>query len=165
MKKKIYLFLALLLPALLFVFLKYAGKNEFNIPVYYEHGVEGASADCQSGYPTPYVLPDSIQRGLGTGNQEANILVFFKPGLDFKKLKSRLEDEFGLEGIAILEFCNVPDDSLNCARLKKCVFLINDPWETVLIDRQGRIRGYYDLISREEQDRLRVELKVLLKRY
>ena len=30
------MFLALLLPALVFVFLKYAGRNEFNIPVYFE---------------------------------------------------------------------------------------------------------------------------------
>jgi protein SCO1/2 len=165
LKKKLYLFLALLLPALLFVFLKYAGKNEFNIPVYYETGVAGVSTECGSSYPVPYLLPDSVQRGLGTGNREANILVFFKPGLDFNKLKSRMEDEFGLEEVAILEFCNSTEDSLNCVRLKKCVFLLNDPWETVLVDSKGRIRGYYDLISREEQDRLRVELKVLLKKY
>jgi len=34
-----------------------------------------------------------------------------------------------------------------------------------LLDDQRRIRGYYDPQSREEVDRLIVELKILLKKY
>jgi hypothetical protein len=41
-KKIIYLLIALCLPALIFVFLKFFGKNQFDIPVYFKDGVEEA---------------------------------------------------------------------------------------------------------------------------
>jgi hypothetical protein len=161
LKKKIYLFLALLLPALLFVFLKYAGRNEFNIPVYHESGVKNPTG-CLATYPSPYVVPDSVW---GSNRKVVILTIFPKSGLDIHKLKSRIEDEFGLQDITIIEPCVEARDSARCAWLRKCVLLVNDPWETVLIDKEGRIRGYYDLLSREDEDRLRVELKILLKKY
>lgn len=165
MKKTLYLFLALLLPALLFVFLKYAGKNEFNIPTYYEHGVENAPAECMIGHDAPYKVPDSIWRRLGIEQRRANVFVFPGKGSDVKRFKSRMADEFVTEDVGIFAPCYQSIDSTQCARLKECIFLISNPWEAVLIDRMGRIRGYYGLKTREEEDRLRVELKILLRQY
>ncbi len=162
MKKRIYLFLALLLPALLFVFLKYAGRNEFNIPVYHDKGVVQVPGGCVSSYPSPYVVPDSVR---GSDHSEVQVLVFPMAGLDIDKVRSRIEDEFGAADVALLEPCKLSADSATCARLKKCVLLVNDPYEAVLIDSKGQIRGYYALQTREEEDRLRVELKILLKKY
>jgi hypothetical protein len=45
------------------------------------------------------------------------------------------------------------------------VFLLEGPRQAVLIDSQRRIRGFYDLRNRDEVDRLRVELKILLEKY
>lgn len=162
MKKRLYLFLALLLPALLFVFLKYEGRNEFSIPVYHGKGVEHVPADCIASYPSPYLVPDSVRGG---DQREACIIVFPRAGLEIDKVHSRIKDEFEARDFVFLEPCRQAVDSASCARLKKCVLLINDPYEAVLIDSKGQIRGYYALQTREEEDRLRVEMKILLKRY
>ena len=46
-----------------------------------------------------------------------------------------------------------------------CDLLLQKPWTAVVIDDQRRIRGYYDPKTREEVDRLFVELNILLKKY
>ncbi len=165
LKKLLYLFLALLLPALVFVFLKYAGRNEFNIPVYFENGVLEPPSECGVAYPSPYRVPDSVWQRRSITLLDANVLVFPKEGLVLPTLKSKIEGEFGKKDVAFIETSMLTVDSATSSRLRKCVFFVDDPWETVLIDREGRIRGYYDLLSREDEDRLRVELKVLLKKY
>ena len=47
------LFLALLLPVCIFLFLKMFGSNEFNIPIYYQTQVELDSTGCD-GLVAPY---------------------------------------------------------------------------------------------------------------
>jgi hypothetical protein len=49
--------------------------------------------------------------------------------------------------------------------LLDCVLLLNKPWTAVLVDAEKQIRGYYAPSSREEMDRLKMELSILLKRY
>ena len=165
MKKTLYLFLALLLPALLFVFLKYAGRNEFNIPVYYEEGIEKLSSECNVAYGFPYKVADTVWQFLDVVQHRANIVVFAENGTDVDRFKSKMRDEFDMEYLAIIDPCHPSGDSMDCARLEKCIFLVTKPWEAVLVDGQGQIRGYYGLQTREEEDRLRVELKILLKQY
>src|SRR6185436_14560156 len=64
-KKILYLFIALLLPILIFLFLKYFGKNEFDIPVYYEKGVEDSLATkCGAKIDQQYYLSDSSMASL-----------------------------------------------------------------------------------------------------
>ncbi|HRG11297.1 MAG TPA: hypothetical protein PLJ08_22175, partial [Cyclobacteriaceae bacterium] len=96
-RKFIYLFLALLLPGLIFVFLRKYGKNEFNIPVYYETGVTDAPAACGY-YPTPYRVVDSILQVIHTANKP--ILVVADSSTDVKRnlsrLKSELNDSFSV---------------------------------------------------------------------
>src|SRR5258708_3823686 len=59
-RKILYLFLALVLPGLIFIFLKRFGKNEFAIPVYYEENVDSLNNACNTRYPSPYRIPDSV---------------------------------------------------------------------------------------------------------
>jgi hypothetical protein len=76
----------------------------------------------------------------------------------------RLSTEFSSSRLEIVSAGKQwPADSLGWA--KKCYYLTNDPYNTVLIDSTGAIRGYYDVRLRDEEDRLRVELKILLKQY
>lgn len=155
-KKILYLFLALLLPALIFVFLKYFGKNEFDIPVYYQEGVNESSSDCHLTSTGQYLVPDSL---LTKWNWEhASILASFAPEKENKELRQRL-NEAGLEDVQMVL---LKDDG---SKIKECFLLMKEPWDAVLIDTERRIRGYYKLGNRDEMDRLDVELKILLKRY
>ncbi len=164
MKKPLYLFLALLLPGLIFVFLKFAGKNEFKVPVFHELGVESVPSGCALQYGSPYHLPDSLRSVLEL-NRDVNVVVFPAEHLDFHKLKSAIDDEFGAGAVGLTDVHSFTKDSIRLLNWKKCVFLLNDPSQSVLIDNEGKFRGYYDLRSREEVDRLRVELKILLKKF
>jgi hypothetical protein len=85
--------------------------------------------------------------------------------LDFARLQSVLAGEFGEGNVGLKQALLQAGDSATCGRWKKCVFLVNEPWQAVLLDQDKRIRGYYDLRNRDEEDRLRVELKILLKKY
>lgn len=168
MKKLLYLFLALLLPGLIFVFLKYAGKNEFNIPVYYGEGVKDPPKDCDRNYPARYLIPDAILRSANDNKPEAYVLVFPQKEMNTEKVNSFMEniqDEFGSETVWLKDAHDFMTDSLTFAELKNCIFLVRDPWQAVAFDRKGQIRGYYDIRLRDEVDRLRVELKILLKKY
>lgn len=79
-------------------------------------------------------------------------------------IEDRLSVEFPSSRLEIVNAGQQwPADSLNWA--KKCYYLANDPYNAVLIDSTGAIRGYYDVRLRDEEDRLRVELKILLKQY
>lgn len=161
-KKILYLFLALLLPALIFVFLKYAGRNEFNIPIYHEQGVPHPPQACTEAYAIPYRVPDAPWR---FSQYKATVIIFPADGLDRQKLESRINDELGAGIVKIIISEVLSSDPDHVLQLRNCVFLLNDPSQAVLIDGDDRIRGYYDLRSREEEDRLRVELKILLKKY
>ena len=155
----------MILPGLIFVFLKYAGRNEFTVPVYYESGTGTLPGDCSTPALIPYVLPDSLWKVPGVKQWKANVLVFGKPVSVATEVQAAINDEFGNDVIWITDATNVFADSASRSRWEKCVFILKNPWQAVLFDEVGRIRGYYSMDSREEMDRLRVELKVLLKKY
>ncbi|MEJ0056044.1 MAG: hypothetical protein WDN75_10520 [Bacteroidota bacterium] len=164
MKKSLYLFLALLLPGLIFVFLKFAGKNEFTVPVFHENGVEAPPASCGMTYSSPYRVPGSVLTFLEM-SREANVLIFPVEGLNFGKLKQGINDELGTNKVGIIDAKALATDTARLDNWKKCIFLVSAPLQSVLVDSVGKIRGYYDLRSLKEVDRLRVELKILLKKY
>ena len=165
MKKVFYLFLALLLPGLIFVFLKYEGRNEFAIPVYYLEGIGQLSTGCAPSSEKPYVLPDSLWQLTGVKQSRANVLIFEEPPGTVKEWRMAIDEEFGKEIVWLGDASLTIPDSAARDKWKKCIFSLNNPWHAVLFDDKGQIRGYYDPDSREESDRLRVELKILLMKY
>ncbi|HTH54820.1 MAG TPA: hypothetical protein VL728_02160 [Cyclobacteriaceae bacterium] len=154
-KKIVYLFLALLLPALIFVFLKYFGKNEFDIPILYPDGVPEIASECRPASAGQYFVPDSV---LAKRNWNGASVLFIcageKEGIDLRQRLAEAKFE-----VQIIEF------DRSETKLKNCALVMNDPWDAVLIDDQRRIRDYYKLGHRDEMDRLEVELKILLKKY
>jgi len=166
-KKFVYLFLALLLPALIFVFLKYFGKNEFNIPVYYENGIDSVSVSCGGDYSKPYVLPDSVLLAIEATSKPAQVIVF-EPTQATQIELNRLTDIFNQREFTKAEVKVQEGTGVSAARYRRwisCIFFIKKPYNAVLVDDQNRIRGYYTLDSREEMDRLILEMQILLKRY
>jgi hypothetical protein len=151
MIKKLILFVALPLPVLIFFFLKFFGKNEFEVPVYWSHGVDVQGCPPQV---TPYVLPDSALNAWGWKGDKATLII-----LDDRKVindnLARVEDLFEEGDYSTLRVSDVPS----------CLLLAGDSSKVVMIDDKKRIRGYYTPTSQKETDRLGVELRILLKQY
>jgi hypothetical protein len=162
-KKLIYLVLALLLPIAVFVFLRTFGKNEFSIPVYYEQGVvDVAQPGCDYTYLIPYSIPDSVlQRSGWSGKSPVALFVADSSEVVKVNLK-RLQEEFDETEFQILK---PSEESSIQDHWYACFFFLKKPWSVVLIDSEKKIRGYYAPTSREEMDRLIVEMKILLKQY
>lgn len=155
MKKKIVLlFLALLLPGLIFVFLKKFGKNEFAIPVYFENNVDSLNQACGTHYLQPYRIADSILENLVWQRKGATLLTIDAGPRDL----NRITDRFGPGELQII---GLPEKS----NWRSCVFMIKPSSNAVLMDGERRIRGYYSTHSRKEIDRLGLELEILLKKY
>ena len=56
-KKGIFLFLLIVLPVIIFLFLKRFGRNEFTIPVYYEQGLgDSLSTPCLDRTREQYII-------------------------------------------------------------------------------------------------------------
>lgn len=163
-KKFTYLFLALLVPGLIFVFLKFAGSNRFDVPVYPLEGTPLRSA-CTGEVTAPYQLPDSVWTFLSeAASASARVALFPAPSLDAAAVTAAVKEEIG-DGVAFVDMASLSGDSITLARWKSCSFLLEGPRQAVLVDNERRLRGFYDLRHRDEVDRLRVELKILLEQY
>lgn len=160
-KKLIYLFLALLLPIGVFLFLRAFGKNEFSIPVYYETEKPEYPASCQFSYTVPYTIPDSILRAAGWKEGSVALLIADTSPEVTKNMK-HLTEEFESSDFQRLY---PHQDNARWDSWCTCFFFLKKPWSVVLIDSERKIRGYYAPNSREEMDRLTVEMKILLKQY
>jgi len=157
--KKIILILGLLLPIGVFVFLGLFGKNEFSIPVYYENGVDNIPSLCTRNYKSPYVLSDSLLKALGW--KGGAVLLMGNSSHAAQPWLARLKKETGTD-VQVISPATVSENHIE---IYACDLFLEEPWTTVLVDDQRRIRGYYAPESREEADRLIVELKIMLKQY
>ena len=151
------LFLALLLPALIYVFLRRFGRNEFDVPPLYQAEVS-APEGCESygAYAAPYVVPDSVLTMLDWSPEKVNLFIV---GSHWSKAGLRLMAELPGMSFAVKE---VPDEKRVSA---VCGLLLRRPANAVMVDGSGKIRGQYDLNNREDYDRLIVEMKIMMVKY
>jgi hypothetical protein len=153
-KKTIFLALALILPVVIFIFLKLFGKNQFDIPIYYKNGVDSV---CVTNTSKPFQVNELVFKSINEKNQPA--LFTYLPNAKETENFKHVWQEIDASKVSSVF---LPADS---TQWKDCLLLIRNPWKTVLVDREKHIRGYYNLNSREETDRLIVELKILLEQY
>ena len=111
----------------------------------------------------PYILPDSVWKYFPE-RKVANVIAVTVSEEDVKEVSDALRKEFG-DNVTVRSMDQLSLVEATRSRWAMCVFLAEDPKTTVLFDNQGRIRGYYDIRSLDEVDRLRVELKILLEQY
>lgn len=182
-KKPILLFLALVFPVAVFVFLKFFGKNEFAVPVLFEDRFE-IPVGCESfRYDIPYSIPDTLLAKFSWNSSDSISLVVFSGTTNAEQQEqsiqlNRIFTEFPPDNfsIVLLSEGNVPEQTaLENVRLvlvnwpqsvaRSCVFLLNLSDNTVLIDSKKRIRGQYNTTNREDVDRLIMEIKIMLKKY
>jgi len=158
-RKNVLLSLALLLPVVVFVFLKFFGKNKFDIPVFHKDRIE-VVGDCNLNYALPYRVPAEVLTSLNCFLGDPSIIVFSEL---VGESKSRLETEIQKKKLNLI----VAKGLVSEEELRKlsCVFILPLGSNTVLVDAEQRIRGYYKLNERDETDRLLVELKILFNEY
>ncbi len=157
-KKSVLLFVGLLLPVLVFLFLKFFGKNEFDVPLPNIEPIQ-TPPGCNFKYKTPYTLPDSVI-GSAIPRYENLLMLIFTPNRN--QLNKMMVEKFGAE-VKIAELFG--RDSSDTFMLKRCLLLMPENADVVVVDREKRIRGYYQSGDRDEVDRLKAELTILLKRY
>lgn len=203
----------LLVPVVIIVFLKTMTSNTYEIPVYYETGVDNPLMECDFVENEQHVIPDFAftsqnNETIGKAEMKGKITVvdfFFTSCPSICPVMStemeRVDDVFrDNEDVQIFSISIDPDfdtpailqeyATFHNATQGKWFFLTGDKEETynlarcgfilpamdggdvpddfvhsdkfVLIDEEGRIRGYYSGTNREEVDRLILEIKILL---
>ena len=160
LKKSILLFLALLFPACVFVFLKFFGKNEFIVPPLYTEDYPDGMKECGVSITLPYHIPEHVKSSLPLSRDSLVLIHFGELTADSQNQLDRVSNEYGKA--IILQRMPASDSTMH---LKKCVFFLKDRYDLVLVDRAGLIRGQYISDDREEVDRLLMELAILFKKY
>jgi hypothetical protein len=159
--KLIFLFLAFLLPVLIFLFLKFFGKNEFAVEPLYNAEAPEVPSGCAP-VSIPYHVPDSITKTFTLEKDSLTLLVFGRPDKEALTQLARVDEEF--DGDAIHKKIIAPTHA-EYTSLKQCIFFLKEPFDLVLVDRRGTIRGQYVANDREEVDRLLTEIAIILKKY
>ena len=160
LKKAILLFLALLFPACIFLFLKFFGKNEFAVPPLYTDSVPEAAKACGVSVALPYHIPDHVKSPLFLSQDSLVLIHFGELNSGAENQLERVSNEYGKD--IKLQLMPASDSTMH---LKRCVFFLRDRYDLVLVDHAGLIRGEYISDDREEVDRLLMELAILNKKY
>jgi len=160
LKKPILLFLALLFPACIFLFLKFFGKNEFAVPPLYTDSAPEGAKECGVSVALPYHIPDHVKSPLFLSEDSLVLIHFGELNSVGAKQLERVSNEYG-KAIK-LQLMPASDSAM---QLKSCIFFLKDRYDLVLVDRAGLIRGEYISDDREEVDRLLIELAILNKKY
>lgn len=203
----------LLVPVLIFMFLKGFGKNEYDLPIFFQKGVDNPFKECPVTDSTQHYIPEftfTNQEGkpIGRAQMEGKITVvdfFFTscPSICpvMSKEMARVNDMFRDEPLVQLMSISIDPEydtpqilkkyadehqaipgkwhflsgpKLETFQLARCGFVlpaldgngVPDDFvhsdKFMLIDDQGRIRGYYSGTTREQVDLLILETKILL---
>jgi len=158
------LFLALLLPALIFVFLKLFGKNEFDVAPLFQTEQPVAVAGCGE-VVLPYNMNADIVKEVLSDRNSLALVWFMKDSVSSSKAATELgqvRTELARDPVSIIAI-GTGDERFN--DWYACRFLMRAPLDAVLVDKSGGIRGQYELSDRDEADRLRTEITILLKKY
>jgi hypothetical protein len=151
MKKSLFLFLALVLPVSIFLFLKFFGKNKFDLPVLMKDATEWPK-DC----PQPDSFPFHASTALFSTSKP---LILFLDSLTLEAQK-RLPLEVDSTLVDVRNFNS--NSALNgfphCLRA-------GSEFQAILFDTTGQIRGLYKKLDREETDRIIMETKILTGNY
>lgn len=157
LKQLLILFVALLLPGVIFVFLKGFGKNEFDVEPLYVSELPSVPQGCTQP-ALPYLLPDSVIATIVNAKDSIGLAVFTDSDASVKlqRVQKAVKD-LPLKIVTLSKEEN--------AELMRCIFFLKEPFDAVVVDNKKRIRGQYDLSDRDEVDRLITELAIMFKQY
>lgn len=203
----------LLVPVLIFTFLRGFGNNEYDLPIFFQNGVDNPFQECPSSDSGQHYIPEfsfvnQDGKSIGRKDMEGKITIvdfFFTscPSIcpvmstEMERVQDMFRDEPNVQimSISIDPEYDTPEilkeyADEHGANSSKWHFLSGPKQETyqlarcgfvlptidgqgvaddfihsdkfILIDEQGRIRGYYSGTNREDVDLLMLETKVLL---
>lgn len=155
------------------------GKNEFAVEPFYQQGVIDVSSECGPQYQTPYAVQQNVLTDINWSDKDSLTLYIFNAEKEMTgEVSRRMADKLATaefkayvlasDSSEVLKQYALPvlvKDVVTLDQLKECILIMEPGKNAVLLDRQKRIRGYYDLSDREELDRLAVELTIILKKY
>ncbi len=162
-RKSLFLLIALLLPVLVFIFLKFFGKNEFAVVPLFQTSESEVPAGCDS-VTIPYFLSDSSYLNFNQGHESDSLLIIFYEAMSEELAKSDMQLS------RLTEYLQV-DEAVGFKRITEtsksieCALLLKPSLDMALLDSKKRIRGQYNSNDRDEVDRLMTELDIILKRY
>ena len=192
MNKKIYIITAIIaFPIALIFFFQFFSEGRYDIPIYYQKGVRldtlmktaCIEREAQQYYVMNSLLMKNIHRIIHFERFDGPVLKTRLEELERVQNAHSMEDR-----VKLLSFINsstmmageVTDysprvhfyepfwkikglDSAAWARLKFCDLVMSKlDNRVVLVDSKNRIRGYYNIMEREETDRLIAEVSILL---
>ena len=174
LKKVFFLIAALVVPSLIYIFLRGFGFNKFEIPVYYEEGISIVGCDTSESLHLVQFENYTLQ-----GPQ----LFYFPQWVndeEFYRQCSRIKDKQPeVAFTAIADSSNYPGfgnlllvaDIEHLYKIANCSLVLGQEVsisapiynQLVLVDAQKRIRGYFNANELKEMDRLDMELDILKK--
>ena len=151
MKKSIFLFLALILPVAIFFFLKFFGKNKFDLPILMQTAVE---------WPKDCLQPDSFPFHAASEyfNTRKQVILILdsvsaetqqRLPVEIDTTKTKIQNLTSVIGSDVFPYC----------------LSVNQNYNAILIDTAGQVRGIYQELDRDETDRLIMEVKILTGNY
>ena len=162
-KKFGFLSLALILPLLVFIFLKFFGKNEFVVEPLFQIRAAKLLPDCPE-INYPYFINDSSYQFIKQEHGQDSLLIILyeskSKDLDASATQlARLQESIKLgNGLGLKKISN-------SNKTIECSLLLASPLDLVLVDGKKRIRGQYNSNNRDDVDRLMTELDIILKKY
>lgn len=181
-KKLLFLIVAFALPSGVFMFLKFFGKNEFQVEPLFQVKPD-YTTECAVDYVFPYVVPDSVLQLVNWKSTDSLTLIAFHTN-DAEELKeiqtqlTRVTTEIKSSEFSMAMLVDASDSLqqhannnwsivtvLDKAMLKQCYFFGKTLDNLVVIDNQKRIRGLYNLSYLDDADRLIAEMKIMLRLY
>lgn len=160
-QKIFFLFLAFVLPVLIFIFLKFFGKNEFAVKPLFTDQSPGYAEGCPPAGKLPYLIPDSIRSATSAAKDSLTVIFFGKIEKESENQFLRVRDELAGSPVRLEK---MPTTSRSEFWMN-CIFYLKDSLNVVAVDRRGAIRGQYVSKSREDIDRLLTEVTIILKKY
>ncbi len=163
-QKIILLFVALLLPACIFLFLKMFGRNEFAVEPLFQKEAPALPSPCDSA-TVPYVVSGDKLSDYMRPTDSLAIVFLAKDSIgssSTRKTFTQLKEEYEKDPVSITMKWPVKDGFDSTFH---CTFAMKKPQDIALIDNQGVIRGQYESSDRDEIDRLKTEITIILKRY
>lgn len=179
MKKALLMAVAMFLPISIFLFLKFFGKNEFVVEPLFQKNDSTVTIACNKQIIYPYKVSIQQLDTLLKSNQATLTAISFSEDEErLKDFAQRVRYKFTLSEISLYQveldslisnrnskFEIIKLDKASVEEAKTCVFLLSGLNNLVLVDREGNIRGQYQLGNLDEEDRLLVETTIILKKY
>ncbi len=190
-KKLIFILAIIAFPIALIFFFQFFSEGRYDIPIQYKNGVRPDTLvdqtcierSSEQYYVSNGLLPENKHRIVHFERFDGPVLktrleeleriqdahsmhdkIVLQSFINEKTMKAKEVTDYDKRVVFLESFWNITElDSAAWGKLKFCDMVMSRfDNRVVLVDSEDRIRGYYNIMDREETDRLIAELGVLL---